>query len=88
MVPPRSGMTPERLLGLADVADALGVSLATVKRRVRRGELPAFRDRRIVRVRASDLDRYVLERVERAAPIRRASSCMGAVLPAGARLWD
>jgi excisionase family DNA binding protein len=81
-------VSADRLLTLADVAAALGCSLATVKRRVRAGELPAFRDGRIVRVRACDLDRYVLERVRRAAVQAPTLATAGLELPAGRRLWD
>jgi excisionase family DNA binding protein len=64
------------------------VSSSTVKRRVRMGELPVYRDgSRIVRIRETDLRRYVLERVARqrgvVTPTRQ-----GVMLSPGERLWD
>jgi excisionase family DNA binding protein len=49
----------EQLLTLEQAARRLGCSVRTVSRRVERGELVAFRDRRLVRVRVSDLRAYV-----------------------------
>ena len=80
-------MNGERLLRLSDVAVELDCSVATVKRRVREGALPAFRDGRIVRVRESDLTRYVLERVVVSAR-GDATAATGRALAKGARLWD
>lgn len=77
----------ERLLRLSDVAAELDCSVATVKRRIREGALPTFRDGRIVRVRESDLTRYVLERVALPAP-EGATPAAGRALAKGARLWD
>jgi excisionase family DNA binding protein len=48
-----------RLLTVAEVAKLLGVSTDTVKRRIQSGKLLAFRDERILRVRESDLRRYI-----------------------------
>jgi excisionase family DNA binding protein len=76
----------DELYTLREVAEALSCSLATVKRRVSSGELPAYRDGRLVRVRASDLDRYIAERVTRARP--GSSPWAGVTLAPGARLWD
>src|SRR5438093_1361646 len=50
----RATQVNERLLTLAETAMVLGCSLDTVKRRVRSGAIPVFRDGRIVRVRESD----------------------------------
>lgn len=65
----------ERLFTLDEVADILGVSIATVKRRIRSGALPVFRDGRIVRVRERDLRAYIASHVdsvgELAPPVRR-----------------
>jgi excisionase family DNA binding protein len=49
----------DRLLTLDEVARTIGCSVATVKRRVRAGLIPVFRDGRIVRLREADLRRYV-----------------------------
>lgn len=75
------------LLTLAQVAERLGCSRATVRRRVGDGSLPTFRDGRIVRVREDDLRRFVVERVARTSS-RSSSSPAGVRLAAGARLWD
>jgi excisionase family DNA binding protein len=76
-----------RLLTLDQVADELGCSISTVKRRVRHGVLPVFKDDGIVRVREADLRRYVIERVKRLQPGRPAIAG-GYELPPGDRLWD
>jgi excisionase family DNA binding protein len=58
-----SGTGPvPRLLRLDEVADTLGVSLKTVRRRVDAGELVVIRDGRVVRVHPNDLERYVAAR--------------------------
>lgn len=77
-----------RLLTLPEVADALGCSVATVKRRIGSGVLPAFVDGRLVRVRDADLARYVAERVVRRSSGRRVSAAVGLSLAPNARLWD
>jgi excisionase family DNA binding protein len=51
-----------RLLNIGEVADVLGVSIKTVRRRIEAGELPVIRDGRVVRVHPNDLDRYVASR--------------------------
>jgi excisionase family DNA binding protein len=77
------------LLTMPEVAEELSCSLATVKRRVRSGALPVVRDGRIVRVRTSDLERYLLERVERRIAIRPPEAREAGVnVKKGARLWD
>ena len=77
------------LLTLPEVAEELSCSLATVKRRVSSGALPVVRDGRIVRVRTSDLERYLLERVERRMAIPGLGGREAGVnVQAGARLWD
>jgi excisionase family DNA binding protein len=75
------------LLTLRQAADRLGCSTATIKRRVRVGSLPAFRDGRLVRIREDDLRRYVAERVARTVAGGRPIA-PGMTLAAGARLWD
>ena len=74
------------LLTLRQAAQLLGCSIATVKRRIAAGSLPAFKDGGLVRVREDDLRRYVAERVARAAAGRPAAT--GSTLAPGARLWD
>lgn len=51
------------LLTAAEVADRLRVSTMTVYRLIRRGELPAVRVGRNYRVRAVDLEHYLVEQV-------------------------
>jgi excisionase family DNA binding protein len=79
------------LLRLDQVAERLGVSVATVRRRIASGELVAYRDgTRIVRVREPDLDRHISERCA-ATPVRAGISTItapGRALPPGVRLWD
>ena len=80
----------DRLLRLGDVADELAVSLSTVKRLVRAGELPVVRVGSSVRVRPDDLRRYVAARTERlsgSTTVDRRSPA-GVALEDGARLWD
>jgi excisionase family DNA binding protein len=77
-----------RLLTLAEVADELGCSVPTVKRRVRAGALPIFRDGRLVRVREADLRRYVIERVDRRERRPVSVAAAGRAVPEGSRLWD
>jgi len=55
----------ERLLRLTEAAEFLGCSVQTVRRRIGRGELPAFRDGRILRLRPADLAGYVARRTTR-----------------------
>lgn len=76
----------DELLTLAQVADELGCSVATVKRRIRSGALPAYRDGRLVRIRERDLERYIAAHVTRAAP--GSSSWAGVTIAPGERLWD
>lgn len=76
----------DELLTLSDVAARLSCSLATVKRRIRSGALPVYRDGRLVRVRALDLDRYIAEHVTRRTSSR--TPLVGVTLAPGERLWD
>jgi excisionase family DNA binding protein len=75
------------LLTLSEAAGELRCSVATVKRRIRSGALPAYRDGRLVRVRAVDLRRYVAERVTRSTPGGWGQRA-GVTLRPGERLWD
>ena len=83
----RGGMSG-RLLTLREVGDALGCSVATVKRRIRSGALPAFVDGRLVRVREADLTRYIAERTVRRSDGRPSTVAAGRTLAPGSRLWD
>ena len=77
-----------RLLVLDKVADELGCSVATVKRRVRSGELPVYVDGRIVRVREDDLRRYIAEHIQRRVASVTSSMPAGRRIDKGLRLWD
>lgn len=77
-----------RLLTLREVADELRCSVSTVKRRIRAGDLPTYRDGRLVKVREDDLRRYVAERVCRRTATVEHAGVAGRSLPKGARLWD
>lgn len=47
-----------RLLSLSQAAEILGLSIRTIRRRIAAGDLPTYRSgRRLIRVKASDLDR-------------------------------
>jgi excisionase family DNA binding protein len=49
-------------LTLADAADRMGVSTATLRRRITDGQLRAFRmGKRLIRIRVEDLDRMLKE---------------------------
>jgi len=55
-------MTPEEfqnLLRISDVAERLNVHTATVRRMIQRGELPAVKIGKNVRVQPADLDAYI-----------------------------
>jgi excisionase family DNA binding protein len=51
-----------RLLNLQEVAEILGCSVRTVRRRIDDRELPSIPIGRLVRVHPDDLDRYIAER--------------------------
>ena len=76
----------DELLTLQRVAEELGCSLSSVKRRVDAGLIPVFRDDRLVRVRRVDLQRYIADRVSRATPTK--PHVRGRKLPPGSRLWE
>jgi excisionase family DNA binding protein len=75
----------DRLLTTDEVAAALGVSPTTAKRLTRSGELPCVRIGRLVRYRRVDLDRWIVERLERAQT--PAETSPGGVVVEG-KLWD
>lgn len=76
----------DELLTLRDVATRLSCSVATVKRRIRTGALPAYRDGRLVRVRELDLERYIAAHVTRTAT--GSTPLAGVTLHPDDRLWD
>jgi excisionase family DNA binding protein len=55
----------ERLLTVAEVADTMRVSNMTVYRLIKSGQLGAVRVGKNFRIRESDVDRYLRERVVR-----------------------
>jgi excisionase family DNA binding protein len=59
----------ERLYTLSEAADYLRCSVQTLRRRIDQGDLPVFRDRRVVRLRERDLAIYIASRM--AQPHRR-----------------
>jgi excisionase family DNA binding protein len=50
---------PPKFLTVGEVANALGVSTATIRRLIRGDELKAHKFGRVVRISCSDLDAYV-----------------------------
>jgi excisionase family DNA binding protein len=50
---------PAPLLTIAEVAELLGVSIETVRRRINTGELRVIRDGRIIRIHPDDLEAYI-----------------------------
>ncbi len=77
----------DALLTLAEAADRLGCSRATVKRWVAAGTLPTFRVGRVVRIRELDLERFVAEHTKRRSGTVP-TDAGGVLLERGARLWD
>ena len=47
------------LLTIREAAERLGVSIETVRRRIKAGELRVIRDRRIIRIHPDDLESYI-----------------------------
>jgi excisionase family DNA binding protein len=84
----------EELITVAEAAHALAVSPRTVARRIAAGDLPVFRDRGVVRIRRSDLNRYIAHHTKlaaRPAPVRITAPTLNAASSTGARrvrLWD
>lgn len=56
MAPPSS---PEQFMKLPAAAAILNVSIKTLRRRIKAGELPVIRDGRILRIRPKDLQNYI-----------------------------
>lgn len=63
---PSKGTT--RLLNAAAVAERLGISVALAYRLMQQGQLPAVRINRAVRVRAEDLEAFILQNRSEAPP--------------------
>lgn len=59
---PEQKQPPQKLLTLPDVAEILGCSLKTLRRRIDAGELAVIRDGRLIRVHPDDLNRYIQSR--------------------------
>lgn len=57
-------MNQDQLLTLRQVAGRLQVSMSTIHRRIKAGELPTVRIGRSLRVRPEDLDAYIERHVE------------------------
>ena len=77
----------DTLLTLAETADYLGCSRATVKRWIAAGTLPTFRNGRVVRVRELELERFVAMHTTRHTS-DASTAAAGVILEPGARLWD
>ncbi len=50
---------PDHLLTVEETADVLNTSTKTIYRRIKTGELPAYRDGGILRIHPDDLARYI-----------------------------
>lgn len=61
----RPTTSPERLLTIPDVAAYLQVSQKTVRRSIEAGDLPAAKLGALWRIRPTDLDDYVRDRLKR-----------------------
>lgn len=77
-----------QLLTYSEAAGQLGCSVSTLRRRVGTGDLPAFVDGGLRRIRDDDLRRYIAERVRRCSSSQATIATPGRTLPKGARLWD
>jgi excisionase family DNA binding protein len=77
----------ERLLTLDEVCERLRCSRRTL---ARRKELPRVVDGGLVRVRESDLERYLLSRlhIETPGDGNAVAVAAGSVLKPGSRLWE
>jgi excisionase family DNA binding protein len=63
-----TGRTPSRrLVSVAEAAEVLGLSVASIRRLVRTGTLPAVRLTRRLRIDVRDLDRVVEQAKDRTA---------------------
>ena len=79
----------EPLLTIEQAAKQLNYSPATLKRRLRSGALPCFRDGRLLRIRQTDLDHYIEQRLCRPTePNRPARTAQTTALPPGLKLYD
>jgi excisionase family DNA binding protein len=77
------------LLTLEQAAKQLNCSPATLKRRLSTGALPCFRDGRLLRIRQTDLDQYIEQRLcLPAEPTRPARTAETTVPPPGRKLYD
>jgi excisionase family DNA binding protein len=52
-------------LTIAQAARYLGISEKTIRRRIDARDIPVFRDGGIIRIKRSDLDRYINDRIIR-----------------------
>ena len=55
----------EEWVNASYAAKYLGISKSTVIRRVDAGKLPGYRDGEIIRIRKSDLERYLAEKLSK-----------------------
>ena len=76
----------DELLTLRQVADELGCSLRTVKRRRHEGAFTVFKDGGLGRVRRSELRRYLAAGEQRGG--ERCAPAQGVLLRPGERLTD
>ena len=53
---------PPRLHKVSEAAEIMNTSVKTVYRRIRTGELPAYRENGILRIHPDDLARYIAAR--------------------------
>ncbi len=56
---------PDHLFTVEETAKLINASSKTIYRRIRTGELPAYRDGRILRIHPNDLARYIAARRSR-----------------------
>jgi excisionase family DNA binding protein len=67
-----TGRTPSRrLVSVAEAAEVLGLSVASIRRLVRTGTLPAVRLTRRLRIDVRDLDRLVEQAKDPYSPMDR-----------------
>jgi excisionase family DNA binding protein len=57
-----SNRTAVRLLTIRETADSLGVSVETIRRRIKYGELHIIRDGRVIRIHPDDLEMFIAVR--------------------------
>ena len=56
-----SNRSADPLLTIREAAERLGVSIETVRRRIKAGELRVIRDGRIIRIHPDDLESYIAD---------------------------